>query len=410
MLPFFRSLTLGEGLSSFGGLMGLASVIRGIAVAVCLVAAAGDAVAQAPLSAEASESDAIALLRQGAELEATGQPSKALPLYRNIVRRYPLSPSAPTAQYRLAEILERENRVDAAFEAYQKLIEQYPQSPEFDKAVNAQLAIANSYMDGRRLRLLGIPTVPAPEKAERMYQTILRTAPYAKFAPTVQFNLGQLYERQGDLQKAIAAYQVILDRYPNSDLADDALYQVGYVRMQETIRNSQDLSAAVAARHAFEDFLMQYPNSEKAPQARENLERLAGREAGDLLSIAQFYDRKGAYRAAAIYYSDILRKQPGTEDARKAEQRLGELRAELGDEALRAGPEQVQTGERAAMRRRLQNQVETSALSTYAGPPKRKVEPMEELPAPRPRLRTSQRDVQPMPPAGPAVEPDLPTP
>ena len=82
----------------------------------------------------------------------------------------------------------------------------------------------------------------------------------------------------------------------------------------------------------------------------------------------------------------------------------------MGDDELRAGPERAETGERAAMRRRLQNQVETSAMSNYAGPPVATIVP-EELPPPRPRLRTSSRDVRPVggePVNLPPVEPDLP--
>lgn len=85
---------------------------------------------------------------------------------------------------------------------------------------------------------------------------------------------------------------------------------------------------------------------------------------------------------------------------------MQELRAELGEDALRTGPEQAETGEKAAIRRRLQAQVETSALADFNGPPRRDVV-SDELPVVnKPRLRTGTRDVAPMP----AVEPVLPAP
>ena len=80
------------------------------------------------------------------------------------------------------------------------------------------------------------------------------------------------------------------------------------------------------------------------------------------------------------------------------------LRIEVGDDALRTGPEQLQTGETAALRRRLQAQVETSAPADFNGPPTRDIVP-DELPmVSKPRLRTESRDVAPMP----SVEPSLP--
>ncbi len=85
---------------------------------------------------------------------------------------------------------------------------------------------------------------------------------------------------------------------------------------------------------------------------------------------------------------------------------MQEIRSEAGDEALRTGPEQVQSGETAALRRRLQAQVETSSLADFNGPSRQDIVP-DELPVvSSPKLRTDSRDVAPMP----AVEPALPNP
>jgi outer membrane protein assembly factor BamD len=238
-----------------------------------------------------------------------------------------------------------------------------------------------------------------------MFASIVKNAPFSKNAPIAQFNLGVTYERQGKLKEASSAYQTVLDRYPNSSIADDALYQIGYIYMRvgETGR-SQDLSALVSSKNTFEDFVLQYPGSEKTPQAEDNIKKISGKETGDLMDIAKFYDRFKNYRAASIYYNDIIRRAPDSENAKLARDRVQVLRSEVGDDALRTGPEQLQTGETAALRRRLQAQVETSALADFNGPPTRDIVP-DELPmVSKPRLRTESRDVAPMP----SVEPSLP--
>jgi outer membrane protein assembly factor BamD len=379
--------------------MSLIRVHCGCLLSVCLFLAAGTASAQQPSTAPASNAEAAALMQEAESFEGAGNFSRAATTYRSIVRRFPVSPAAPAAQFRLAELTDQSGNPSRAFDAYQQLVENYPQSREFDRALAAQLAIADGFMDRRRY-----------ERAGEMYNALIASAPFAKFAPEAQFKLGQSLESARKYQEAIAAYQMILDRYPASDYTDDALYQIGYVQLTEAMGRSQDLSAAIDAKNTFEEFLMEYPNSEKAAQARDNLDRMTGREATDLLSIAQFYDRNSNYRAAVIYYADLVRRQPGTDDAKLANDRIEEIRATVGDDELRAGPERAETGERAAMRRRLQNQVETSALSNYAGPPVSTIVP-EELPPPRPRLRTSSRDVRPVAPEAvnlPPVEPDLP--
>lgn len=377
--------------------MTLIRVHRGGLLSVCLLLAAGTAFAQLPSTAPSQDAEAAALMQEAAGFEGEGNYTRAVAVYRNVVRRYPVSPSAPAAQFRLAELIDQGGNANRAFEAYQKLVEDYPQSREFDRALAAQLAIADGFMARRRY-----------ERASEMYNALIASAPFARFAPEAQFKLGQSLESARKYGEAIAAYQIILDRYPASDYADDALYQIGYVQLTEAMGRSQDLSAAIDAKNTFEEFLMEYPNSEKAAQARDNLDRMTGREATDLLSIARFYDRNSNYRAAVIYYADLVRRQPGTDDAKLANERIEEIRAEVGDDELRSSPERAETGERAAMRRRLQNQVETSAMSNYAGPPVDDV--AEELPAPRPQLRTSSGDIRTLQPDAdlPPVEPDLP--
>ncbi len=338
--------------------------------------------------------------------DESGATQQAIVAYRQFIKGSPASPLASRAQYRIAELLESGGDLSKAFDAYQTLISRYPDTPEFEKSVTKQVLIANEFLAGRKLRFLGMEIVPSTDRAEQMFSSILKNAPFSKNAPIAQFNLGLTYEKQGKLREASAAYQTVLDKYPASSIADDALYQIGYINMQVgQSGRSQDLSSLVLAKNTFEDFLLQYPNSEKAAQARDNLLAIGGKESGDLLSIAKFYDRYKNYRAAAIYYNDVIRRQPGTEQAKYAQDRIQVLRSDVGDDALRTGPERAETGEKAALRRRLQAQVETSALSDFNGPPRRDIVP-DELPVvSKPKLRTDVRDVRPLP----SVEPALPT-
>lgn len=383
--------------------MPLVRAICGFLLTTCLLSPVA-VLAQDPPAASA-QAEAASLLQQARDYDSSGDTSRASSLYREIVKRHGVSPSAPAAQFRLAELLDQSGNKNRAFDAYKTLVERYPQSREFDRAIEAQLAIADDFMQRRRY-----------ERAEEMYKSILVSAPYAKFAPAAQFKLGQSYESRKEYDKAVTAYQVIIDRYGSSDYADDALYQIGFVQLSEARSRSKDLSAAIDAKNTFEEFLAEYPNSEKASQARENLALMSGRETGDILSIAKFYDRNNNYRAAVIYYSDLVRRQPGSEDAKLANERIEEIRATVGDEELRSSPERAETGERAAMRQRMANQVETPALSNYAGPPVAAVAPKEETAPTRPQLRTSKRDIRPLgaddapiiPENLPPVEPDLP--
>jgi outer membrane protein assembly factor BamD len=396
-------LTLPAPLNTFTLLMRRGFAHLFTALAILLAVQPARLPAQAPGSGDGPSPEEY--LRVGQEEEDNARIESAIGTYRALVKKHPLSPEAATAQFRLAQLLDGQGDLRRAFDAYQTLLTKYPDTPHFERAVASQVTIANHYLQATGTRILGVAISNPAERAAEMYQKILGNAPFSKFAPVAQFNLGLAYERQRKAMDAIAAYQKVLDTYPNSDVCDDALYQIGFVWLRVGFGSgSQDLSALIEAKNTFEDFLIEYPNSEKASQARDNLNLIAGRESGDIYRIARFYERYKDLKAAFIYYNDVIRRQPQTKAAEIARARIEELRSEYGEEALVPGPERPETGEKLAVRRRLQAQVETSALADYTGPPKRDIVP-DELPAPRPRMRTSLDDMRPLP----AVEPDLPT-
>ncbi len=361
--------------------------------------------ASAEEMSEAERADADAMFAEALALDEAGSVDRAVTAYKRAIKKYPFAKQSGAAQYRTAELLEAQGNSSKAFDAYQFLLQRYPDTPNFERAVAAQVTIANAYLAGKPQVFFGIPIGNSAERAQEMYTAIVANAPYSKFAPIAQFNLGLAYEKQSLPFEAIRSYQTVLDSYPKSDVCDDALYQIGFVYMRIGVADgSQDMASLQSARNTFEDFIIEYPDSEKLPQAQENLEQLDGQQSSDILRIARFYEFSNDYKAAVIYYNDVIRRQPNTEDANLAKARIEELRSQYGDAALQTGPESAESGERAALRRRLQTQVETSALADYSGPPTRKIVP-DELPASAPRMRTSIDDVRPMP----AVEPDLPT-
>ena len=139
------------------------------------------------------------------------------------------------------------------------------------------------------------------------------------------------------------------------------------------------------------------------PQARENLQQLTGGSTKSTLDVAKFYDKTKQFRAAVIYYNDVIKAQPDTLEANYAKTRIEELKAKYGEDALKAAPERAETGAKAAVRRRLQAKVDTAARPDYVGPVVTVPMPDEVAPG-RPKLRTT--------PLGtvPAVEPELPQP
>jgi outer membrane protein assembly factor BamD len=260
------------------------------------------------------------------KLEAQGQRDAALRAYKALLRRWPLSFFAPEAQYRCGKILEDQGDFYNAFQAFQKMVTKYPSSDYFSQALNEQYRIANLFLAGEPQRIWKIPVGPSMVRTIEMYNRIIKNAPYGDYAPQCQFNIGIADEKQRKFTDAVDAYQLVLDNYPTSSVAANAQYQIGYAWMKSSISGDYDMGAAKKAVDAFQDYLVRYPNSDKSVQAQENIRRLGQKQTQGAFDIAKFYETQHQTRAAFIYYNEVLREDPNSEQAVQAKKRIADLR------------------------------------------------------------------------------------
>jgi outer membrane protein assembly factor BamD len=224
------------------------------------------------------------------------------------------------------------------------------------------------------------------DAAVEIFASVVRTAPYGKYTARAQFDIGLAREKQGLADAAITAYQAVIDKFPNEPVAADAQYQIAYLWYAAARAGTKDPNAVTKATTGFQDFLFRYPHSEKAPQARENLARLENKATSDSFGIAKFYDKRGDYRAAVIYYNDVIRQKPGSSQGDEAKRRIDQLRSKIGDAAVKE-------------------------IETAANAPKKKPRNMANAGESRegaPAMRTSPTDVAPLPP--PEADVSLPPP
>jgi len=274
------------------------------------------------------------LFSKAQEAEKEGNIKKAIKAYSILVRRHPRDTLAAGALYRMGQLQEQIHQYLKAAQSYNVLAEKFPKSERFDEAIEGLFRIGEMYLAGKKVKILGIPFKASMDEAANIFSAIIRIAPYGKYTARATFDLGRAREKQGANEAAIAAYQGVVEKFPNEPLAVDAQYQIGYIWAAALKAGTYDPNAAAKAKTGFQDFLYRYPNSEKSAQARENLKMLDTAQTSTAFEIARYYDKQKAYKAAAIYYNDVIRQQPGSREGDKAKKRISELRAKLGDKAL----------------------------------------------------------------------------
>jgi len=275
------------------------------------------------------------------KLEAEGRREDALKAYKALLRKWPLSFFAPEAQFRVGKLLEDDADFYNAFKAFQNMVQKYPSSDYFEQALGEQYRIANLYLAGEPQRIWKIPVGPSMDRTVEMYQRIIKNAPFGTYAPQCQFKIGLANEQQRKYTDAVDAYQLVIDNYPTTSVAADAQYQIGYAWMRASSSGDYDMGAAKKAVEAFQDFLVRYPDSDKAEQAQENIQRLGQRQTQGAFAIAKFYESQHPPqpRAAFIYYNEVIREDPNSSEAQVAKKRIQALKPVLDGLPGGVGPD-----------------------------------------------------------------------
>jgi len=297
----------------------------------------------APGEEQVSET-ALELYQTAQSAEKEGNLKRAIHAYVDIVRHHPKDALAPSALYRGAQLQEQQNNYFTAADSYRLLVERYPGTPHFEEAIEAQFRIGEMYLASKKKKILGISFGKnSLDRAVTIFANIVRTAPYGKYTARAQFNIGLAREKQNLPEMAVEAYQAVVNKFPNEPVAADAQYQLGYIWLMAARKGTTDAAATTNAKTAFQDFLLHYPHSEKAAQARADLDLLEHKETTSSYQVAKFYDKQKYYRAAVIYYNEVIRQQPGSTESNLAKKRIDQLRAKVGESALQPAISTAQT-------------------------------------------------------------------
>ena len=269
---------------------------------------------------------------------------QALKIYQDFAKDNPDDFRKNEAQYKVGEMLEHLARYWDAYEAYKKLVEESSANQYWDLAIERMFAIGNVFLAGQPQMLWKIPMPADMNKVVKIYEAIIRVAPFGPYAPLATFSCGLAREKQKKWPEAVKFYEEVLDKYPKNDLIDDAQYQIGFVWMKAAREPQYDQTAAQKGIEAFQDYMVRFKRSDKTEQAAENIEMLKQRLSGGSLSVARFYDKAGNYPAALVYYNEVLSQTPDSPQGQEARQRkrvLEDLLTETRQQTTPANPAKI---------------------------------------------------------------------
>jgi tol-pal system protein YbgF len=128
--------------------------------------------------------------------------------------------------------------------------------------ISAQETYANAYRDKTSGNL---------DLALSEFNEFLKHFDKTELAPNAQFQVGDIYYSKGDYQNALAAFDLVLEKYPDNNKTPDALYMKGMTLLRSGQRT--------AAGKEFQELVRRFPSSDVAGKAKDQLKALGLRAA-----------------------------------------------------------------------------------------------------------------------------------
>jgi outer membrane protein assembly factor BamD len=168
--------------------------------------------------------------------------------------------------------------------------------------------------------------------------------PFGLHAQFAQLNLIYANYRLGEREAAMAAAERFIKEHPRSPYLPYAYYMKGVVRFDDAVgyveRNApgflglegteRDPTPALESFAAFQELLQRFPNTEYTDDALLRMQFLKNRLAEHDLAIARYYFKRGAYVAVARRTAEIVRLYQGTPSCIQALALMAEAYRKMG--------------------------------------------------------------------------------
>ncbi|MFC1674636.1 tetratricopeptide repeat protein [Candidatus Omnitrophota bacterium] len=238
-----------------------------------------------------------------------------------LMQKYPKSFEASESQYYLGLIEEAQGRLYEAYLAYQKVIDKYPFSERIQEIIEREYEIAESFIEGKKRRALGI-NLPVENPAIEILSRVIENSTYGSLAPKAQYKLGLVLKSLLRYYEAEEAFEKVVSNYPDSEWVGAAKFQIASCRAAVSRGPDYDQEAVREAKKQFEEFVIEHPDAQLSDKALENIGQLEDKEAQSSYEIGRFYEKQRAWESARMYYQGVIDDAPESIWAIKSLERL----------------------------------------------------------------------------------------
>lgn len=129
----------------------------------------------------------------------------------------------------------------------------------------------------------------------------------------IYYYLAYCYFGLGDLEQARFYFKTFADTYPNSQYTEDSRFQVAYCYYKNSPVYSLDQTDTYKAVEAFQLFINLYPNSDRVEECNQYIDELRAKLERKSYEKARVYYTTANYPAALLALKNSLQQFPDTD-------------------------------------------------------------------------------------------------
>ncbi|HWC74493.1 MAG TPA: outer membrane protein assembly factor BamD [Gemmatimonadales bacterium] len=137
-----------------------------------------------------------------------------------------------------------------------------------------------------------------------------------------RYYLAECSFQMGEYVQAATDFRKVADEFSTTEYAPLALLRAGDSNLKLWHRPELDPSYGETALAIYQELAGRYPDSDAAARARPHVRRLENQFAEKAYKTGQFYFRRKAFDSAIIYFKDVIANYPNSERAPDALLRL----------------------------------------------------------------------------------------
>lgn len=178
-------------------------------------------------------------------------------------------------------------------------------------------------------------------RAEQYFEYVRQKYPYLEASKEAELRLGDVDFERGQYAEARERYESFIKLHPTHAQVDYAAWRSALTHVKEYPTEffalpppeEKDQTEIHNSLQALNGFLKQYPNSQYAKDAKEQLEDARRRLAEHELYVASFYKKRERWKGVAQRLENLLRRYPGTQHDEEAFFMLHDAYVRLNDTA-----------------------------------------------------------------------------